>query len=69
MARKYETDKLSIDQSEGRITLSLTESQYATLLDVLYHYDDGPAGEEKPSQELAELRVIVEAASLQESRV
>lgn len=69
MAKRYDSDELKSKGDEGLIILSLTESQYATLLDALYHYDDGPTGEEKPSRELEELRLIVEAASLQENRV
>ena len=67
MARKFDDDTLKSTNTESLITLTLTESQYGKLLDALYQYDDGPTDEDKPSRELEELRVIVEAASLQET--
>lgn len=67
MASQYQTTPLKPAQNEGKITLSLTENQYAKLLDVLYQYNDGPDGEDCASTELEELRLIVEAASLQDA--
>lgn len=69
MARKYESDELKINQTEGFITLTLTESQYSKLLDVLYQHNDGPDGNYCASTELEELRVVVEAASFEQSQV
>lgn len=69
MARQHESDELKPNQTEGLITLTLTESQYSKLLDVLYQHNDGPDGQGWASSELEELRVIVEAASFEQSGV
>lgn len=58
-----------VDKGEELIRITLTESQYSKLLDALYEYNDGPAGEEQPSRELEELRTLVEAASFEQSKV
>lgn len=61
------TDLLKPRNTDVLIHLSLTESQYAKLLDALYQYNDGPEDQDCPSTELEELRLIVEAASLQDA--